>query len=246
MSTALIAEDEPLLRRQLREALVTLWPELVIVAECEDGVQALDAVARHSPDVAFLDIRMPGLTGLDVARQIRGRCHVVFITAYDEHAIAAFESGAVDYVLKPVQPARLATTIERLKLRLLAPPSDLQHLLARLVPAAAKGYLNWVQATTGNKLRLITVDEILAFQADAKYTNVLTRDGDALIRKPIKELAEELDPALFWQVHRSTIINIRSIDVVQRHDDGRMDVLLAGRKERLAVSRTYQHRFRQM
>jgi DNA-binding LytR/AlgR family response regulator len=246
MTAALIAEDEPLLRRQLRSTLAALWPQLEIVAECEDGVEALHAFEQHAPQVAFLDIRMPGLSGLDVARQLSGRCHVVFITAYDEHAVAAFESGAVDYVLKPVDTARLATTIARLKARLAAPPPDLQNLLKQLALAPAKGHLTWIQATVGNKLRLITVDEIACFQADAKYTRVLTRDAEALIRKPIKELAQELDPAIFWQIHRGTIINIRSIDVVQRHDDGRMDVTLAGRLERLTVSQTYQHQFRQM
>ena len=246
MPKALIAEDEPLLRRQLRDTLAALWPELTVVAECEDGIQALHGIEQHAPDIVFLDIRMPGLTGLEVARQVASRCHVVFITAYDEHAVAAFESGAVDYVLKPVQPARLSTTVARLKQRLLTPPPDLQNLLARLAQAPAKGHLSWVQATSGNKLRVITVDEVLCFQADAKYTRVLTRGAEALIRKPIKELVEELDPAQFWQIHRSTIINIRSIDVVHRHDDGRMDVLLAGCNDRFPVSQTYQHRFRQM
>ncbi|MEO6749983.1 MAG: LytTR family DNA-binding domain-containing protein [Casimicrobiaceae bacterium] len=246
MPDALIAEDEPLLRRQLRDTLALLWPQLSIVAECEDGIEALHAVEQHAPQVAFLDIRMPGLSGLEVARQVSGRCHVVFITAFDEHAVAAFESGAVDYVLKPVEAARLATTVARLKERLHTPPPDLRHLLAQLARTPAKGYLNWVQATVGTKLRLITIDEVICFQADAKYTRVLTRDTEALIRKPIKELAQELDPAVFWQVHRGTIVNIRCIDVVQRHDDGRMDVVLAGRSERFAVSQTYQHQFRQM
>jgi DNA-binding LytR/AlgR family response regulator len=172
--------------------------------------------------------------------------HIVFITAFDEHAIAAFESGAIDYVLKPVDAGRLATTIARLKSRLSAAPPDLGRLLTRLAREPAKARLNWVQAATGNKLRLITVDEILCFQTDAKYTKVLTREAEALIRKPIKELADELDLEQFWQIHRSTIVNIRAIDVVQRHDDGRMDVSLCGRKERFAVSQTYQHRFRQM
>ncbi|MEO8848774.1 MAG: LytTR family DNA-binding domain-containing protein [Casimicrobiaceae bacterium] len=246
MAVALIAEDEPLLRRQLREALASLWPELSIVAECEDGVATLHACELHSPQIVFLDIRMPGMSGIDVARQVGSRCHVVFITAYDEHAVAAFEAGAVDYVMKPAEPARLATTVARLKERMLTPPRDLQHLLARLAQARMPGYLNWVQATVGNKLRLITVDEILCFQADAKYTRVLTRGPEALIRKPIKELVQELDPQVFWQIHRGTIVNIRTIDVVQRHDDGRMDVVLAGRDERFAVSQAYHHQFRQM
>ena len=246
MASALIAEDEPLSRDELRGALARLWPDLAIVAECEDGIAALHAFEQHLPPIAFLDIRMPGLSGLDVARQIAGRCHVVFVTAWDEHAIAAFESGAVDYALKPIAPARLATTVARLRERLQSPPRDLQHLLNRLAQVPAKGYLNWVQATVGNKLRLITVDEILCFQADAKYTRVVTRDAEALIRKPIKELAQALDPESFWQIHRATIVNLRSIDLVQRHDDGRMEVLLAGRDERFPVSQPFQHQFRQM
>jgi|SRR5579862_1029099 len=246
MPVALIAEDEPLLRKQLREMLAVLWPEINVAHEAEDGIAALAAIERHAPDVAFLDIRMPGISGLDVARQCGSRSHIVFITAYDEHAVAAFESGAIDYVLKPVDASRLATTISRLKQRLSLAPPDLNRLLLRLAQAPTKSHLNWVQAATGNKLRLITVDEVVCFQADAKYTKVLTRDAEALIRKPIKDLAEELDPEQFWQIHRSTIVNIRCIDVVQRHDDGRVDVTLAGRKERFAVSQTYQHRFRQM
>lgn len=248
MPTALIAEDEPLLRKQLRELLAALWPELDVVCESEDGIAALGGIERHSPDIAFLDIRMPGMSGLDVARQCGARSHIVFITAFDDHAVAAFESGAIDYVLKPVDAGRLATTIARLKSRLSSAPPDLGRLLSQLAQtrAPAKARLNWVQAATGNKLRLITVDEIMCFQADAKYTKVLTQDAEALIRKPIKELVDELDPEQFWQIHRSTIVNIRCIDVVQRHEDGRMDVLLCGRKERFAVSQTYQHRFRQM
>jgi DNA-binding LytR/AlgR family response regulator len=245
MPTALIAEDEPLLRRQLRETLAALWPDLVIAGEAEDGVQALAGIERHAPDVVFLDIRMPGVSGLDVARHASGRCHVVFITAYDEHAVDAFESGAVDYVVKPVRAERLATTVERLKQRLASPAPDLRHVLARLAREHPPQYLQWVQASSGNKLRLITVDEIVCFQSDAKYTKVLTHSSEALIRKPIKELVGELDPAQFWQIHRGTIVSLKAIDVVQRHDDGRMDVLLHGRTERFSISQPYQHRFRQ-
>jgi len=246
MPTALIAEDEPMLRAQLKARLADAWPELSIVAEATNGDEAVALACQHRPDIAFLDIRMPGMTGLDVARQIGARAHVVFVTAFDEHAIAAFESGAVDYVLKPLEAARLATTINRLKQRVSTAPPDLGRLLSRLSQAPAKGPLNWVQASAGNKLRLITVDEIVCFQADSKYTRVLMRDSEAVIRKPIKELADELDPDQFWQIHRSTIVNIRCIDVVQRHEDGRMDVALAGRAERFPVSQTYHYRFRQM
>ena len=246
MPTAIIAEDEPNLRQQLRDTLKAFWPELSIVDEAEDGVQALACMERHAPDILFLDIRMPGLSGIDVARHAGNRCHVVFVTAHDEHAIAAFESGAVDYVLKPIRPERLATTVARLKERLLSPPADLRQLLGQLNQRTPAEYLRWIQASSGSKLRFITIDEIVYFQSDAKYTKVLTRDYEALIRKPIKELAEELDPAQFWQIHRSAIINTRCIEFVHRHDDGRMEVQLADRKERLAVSQTYQHLFRQM
>jgi DNA-binding LytR/AlgR family response regulator len=249
-TTAIIAEDEATLRGQLVEQLGQLWPELSIVGEAADGVQALRLLDEHRPDVMFLDIQMPGATGLEVARQASGRCHVVFVTAYDQHAVAAFDQGAVDYVLKPVSAARLFTAVSRVKQRLGSPPARLDAALAGLpaggAPAAAKQYLRWINASVGQNLKLITVDEISYFQADNKYTRVVTGEGEALIRKPLKELVEELDPNQFWQIHRSTLVNATSIAGVARDFRGRMLVKLKSRPETLLVSDSYTHRFRQM
>jgi len=249
--TAIIAEDEATLRGQLVEQLGQLWPELAIVGEAADGVQALRLLDEHRPDVMFLDIQMPGATGLEVARQASGRCHVVFVTAYDQHAVAAFDQGAVDYVLKPVSAARLFTAVSRLKQRLGSPPARLESALGGLppaggLPASAKQYLRWINASVGQNLKLITVDEISYFQADNKYTRVVTGEGEALIRKPLKELVEELDPNQFWQIHRSTLVNATSIAGVTRDFRGRMLVKLKARSETLLVSDSYTHRFRQM
>lgn len=252
-ATAIVAEDEATLRGQLVEQLGQLWPELVIVGEAADGVQALRLLDEHRPDVMFLDIQMPGATGLEVARQASGRCHVVFVTAYDHHAVAAFDQGAVDYVLKPVSAARLFTAVSRLKQRLGSPPARLDAALNALpsaagggLPAATKQYLRWINASVGQNLKLITVDEISYFQADNKYTRVVTHEGEALIRKPLKELVEELDPNQFWQIHRSTLVNATSIAGVTRDFRGRMLVKLKARPETLLVSDSYTHRFRQM
>jgi DNA-binding LytR/AlgR family response regulator len=249
-TTAIIAEDEATLRGQLVEQLGQLWPELSIVGEAADGVQALRLLDEHRPDVMFLDIQMPGATGLEVARQASGRCHVVFVTAYDQHAVAAFDQGAVDYVLKPVSAARLFTAVSRVKQRLGSPPARLDAALAGLPagasPATAKQYLRWINASVGQNLKLITVDEISYFQADNKYTRVVTSEGEALIRKPLKELVEELDPNQFWQIHRSTLVNATSIAGVARDFRGRMLVKLKSRPETLLVSDSYTHRFRQM
>jgi len=245
-ATAIVAEDEATLRQQLVEQLGQLWPELTIVAEAADGIAALRLMGEHRPDVLFLDIQMPGATGLEVARQVNGRSRVVFVTAYDEHAVAAFEQGAIDYVLKPISAARLFTTVTRLKERLASPPPRLDAVLPAIAPTAAKTYLRWINASVGQSLRLITVDEIVYFQADNKYTRVVTADGEALIRKPLKELAEELDPNQFWQIHRSTMVNVASVAGVTRDFRGRMLVKLKGRSETLQVSDSYTHLFRQM
>jgi DNA-binding LytR/AlgR family response regulator len=246
-ATAIVAEDEATLRQQLVEQLGQLWPELAIVAEAADGIAALRLLGEHRPDILFLDIQMPGATGLEVARQVNGRSRVVFVTAYDEHAVAAFEQGAIDYVLKPISAARLFTTVQRLKERLASPPPRLDAVLPSLAPAAGpKTYLRWINASVGQNLRLITVDEIVYFQADNKYTRVVTADGEALIRKPLKELAEELDPNQFWQIHRSTMVNVAGIAGVSRDFRGRMVVKLKGRGETLLVSDSYTHLFRQM
>ncbi|GAB4477975.1 MAG: LytTR family DNA-binding domain-containing protein [Burkholderiaceae bacterium] len=245
--TALVAEDEATLRHQLVEQLGQLWPDLTIVAEAADGVQALRLLDEHRPDVLFLDIQMPGATGLEVARQASGRCHVVFVTAYDEYAVAAFEQGAVDYVLKPISAARLFTTVSRLKQRIAAPPARLDAALDRIGGGAPqKTYLRWINASVGQNLKLITVDEIAYFQADNKYTRVVTGDGEALIRKPLKELVEELDPQQFWQIHRSTLVNASAVAGVTRDFRGRMLVKLKRRNDTLLVSDSYTHLFRQM
>ena len=244
---AVIAEDEPILRAELRESLARLWPDLQVCAEAEDGVEALDAIEKHSPDILFLDIEMPGISGLEVARQASGRCHVVFVTAFDKYAIAAFEQGAVDYVMKPFTPARLATTIGRLKEKAGAAPANLESLLHTLIEARpAKEYLQWITASQGAELRLITVDEICYFQADSKYTLVVTPQQESVIRRPIKDLPQELDPARFWQIHRGTVINVNAIAGVQRDIGGHLRVRLKERKETLPVSDPYAHLFKSM
>ncbi|HUL64217.1 MAG TPA: LytTR family DNA-binding domain-containing protein [Burkholderiaceae bacterium] len=246
-ATAIVAEDEATLRQQLVEQLGQLWPELDVIAEAADGIQALRLLDEHRPDVLFLDINMPGATGMEVARQASGRARVVFVTAYDEHAVAAFEQGAIDYVLKPISAARLFTTVSRLKERLGAPPARLDAVLDRIAPPAqGRSFLRWINASVGQNLRLITVDEVVYFQADNKYTRVVTGDGEALIRKPLKELVEELDPQSFWQIHRSTLVNARNIAGIARDFRGRMLVKLKNREDTLLVSDTYTHLFRQM
>jgi DNA-binding LytR/AlgR family response regulator len=246
--TAVLAEDEPLLADELADLLGSLWPQLEIVARVRDGVAALSAIETHHPDVAFLDIRMPLLTGIEVARQIAGRCHVAFITSHDEHALEAFEAGAMDYILKPPTAARLATTIQRLKARLQQPPVDLSRALRDFVERAqgAPRYLQWINASRGAAVRLITVEEILFFKSDQKYTLVVTADTEALIKKTIKILVSELDPTMFWQVHRSTIVNVHAIDSVIRDDRGNLTLRLKQRSEILAVSEAYQYLFHQM
>lgn len=245
---AILAEDEPLLADELEDLLHALWPELLIVARASDGIAALTALEAHAPDLAFLDIQMPRLNGVEVARQIGGRCHVAFITSYDQYAIDAFEAGALDYVLKPIAAARMATTVQRLKSRLQQPPPDLRRLLKDLVqsPPAAPRYLQWINASQGTVVRLITVDEILYFKSDQKYTLVVTPDNEVLINKPIKELAEELDPTMFWQIHRSTLANVHAIESVIRDDHGNVKLRLKHRPETLSVSEAYVHRFRKM
>ena len=246
--TCVIAEDEPLLRGELREVLARLWPELVVVAEAHDGIEAMRAFQEHAPQILFLDIEMPGMSGLEVAAQASRRCHVVFVTAYDKYALAAFEQGAVDYVLKPFSAARLSGTVLRLKERLHSPPADLEALLASLAQreTAAKPFLRWIRASQGPNTRLITVAEVLYFQADSKYTMVVTADGEALIRTAIHELVAELDPADFWQIHRSTVVNVNRIASVHRRGNGTLEVRLKNHPTTLPVSTTYAHLFRQM
>jgi DNA-binding LytR/AlgR family response regulator len=256
MPRAIIADDERLMREQLRARLVDVWPELEIVAEAKNGEEAVAAVREHAPDLAFLDIRMPGMTGIEAARAIGDACHIVFITAYNEYAVDAFEHGAVDYVLKPAERERLEVTVARLKKRLGQRPSDLGELLAKLsarldaaeAPGATRGSsrLQWIQASVGQQLKLIPVADILFFTSDEKYTRVQTETFEALIRKPIKELVEELDPEKFWQIHRSTIVNAEAIAGVTRDFRGRQLVQVRGRPDKLEVSRNYTHLFKQM
>jgi DNA-binding LytR/AlgR family response regulator len=246
--TAVVAEDEPVLRTQLEDLLRAVWPELVIVASAEDGLQTLCALEQHNPDVLFLDIQMPGHTGLEVARRASGRYHVVFVTAYDQYAVAAFEVGAVDYVMKPLSAERLATACGRMKKRLSSVPPNFESLLEALAKRAVQAhqYLRWINASLGTDVKLITVDEICYFRSDTKYTRVVTPDGESLIRKPLKELLEELDPALFWQIHRSTIVNVNAIASVSRDFAGHVIVKLKNRKETLPVSQPFTQLFRQM
>ena len=247
MTDAVIAEDEPVLRAELKEGLIRLWPGLRIVAEAEDGIEALDALERCRPQVMFLDIEMPGLSGLEVARAANGRCHVAFVTAYDQHAVSAFEQGAVDYVMKPFGAARLATAITRLRERLDAVPARLDGLLKALAEHAPKrGTLRWINASQGQNVRLVTTDEVCYFKADSKYTLVVTADSESLIRKPIKELIDELDPEVFWPIHRGVVVNVNAVALAHRKLNGQFELRLKARKETLLVSEPFAYRFRQM
>jgi DNA-binding LytR/AlgR family response regulator len=254
---ALIADDEPHLAQYLRERLAVAWPELEIAGIAADGPEALRLIEEHDPDVLFLDIRMPGLTGLEVARRAASGVHVVFVTAYDQYAVDAFERAAVDYILKPVTDERLGETVRRVRERVRspAPPEGLAaalEALGRVLPslaAASPGAperLAWIRAAIGNQVRLIAVEEICYFQANDKYTSVFTREGEALIRTSLKELSEQLDPARFWQIHRSTIVNLTHVAATTRDLSGRTSIRLKSRPETLAVSRAFAHRFRQM
>lgn len=268
---AVLADDERLMRDQLRARLTEVWPELDIVAEAKNGLEAVALVDEHRPDIVFLDIRMPGLTGVDAAKQIaqlpprEGQedellPEIVFITAYDQYAVEAFEQGVADYVLKPAERERLQLTVERLRRRLDArrrgetapdaPVQPLQQLLhqlsARLNPGAAPQYLKWIQANVGQTIQMIAVDEVLFFVSDEKYTRVQTAQVEALIRKPIKELVDELDPQQFWQIHRSTLVNVKAIAGITRDFRGRQIVSVRGHPEKLEVSRSYTGLFKGM
>ena len=250
---AVIADDEPLLARHLKTRLAALWPQLDIAGIAANGIEARDMIEDLRPDIAFLDIRMPGLSGLDVVQvlspEARRGCRVVFVTAYDEFAVQAFEREAVDYLLKPLSDDRLTAAIARLQRSVSEPAAhqsdDLLQRLQALLPKPA-GHLRWVRASVGNDVRLIAVDEICYFQATDKYTAVFTADAELLIRTSIKELVEQLDPEQFWQVHRGTLVNARQI-VSARHDAlGRVSLKLRDRPEAVPVSRGYAHLFRQM
>jgi DNA-binding LytR/AlgR family response regulator len=245
--TAILAEDETVLRDELRQHLHELWPALKILGEAANGVEALDLIERYTPDVSFLDIEMPLLSGLAVAQQVHERCHIAFVTAYDAHAVAAFDAGAVDYVLKPLERNRLRLAVERLQKRLGSAPPDLTVLLRELTHAATpRNFLRWINASVGQSLRLITVDEVIYFKADSKYTRVVTATAEALIRKSLQELQGELDPSIFWPIHRSTLVNANEIASVTRDLRGRLLISLKQREEQLLVSESHQHLFKQM
>ena len=272
---AVIADDERLMREQLRTRLAEVWPELQVVAEARNGLEAVEMVREHRPEVVFLDIRMPGATGVEAARQIAQLPppegaegdeaddallpEIVFITAYDQYAVEAFEQGVADYVLKPAERERLALTVQRIRQRLAAradgsvdaPPGPhlqalLHQLSARLNPGQAPQYLQWIQATVGQSIQMIPVEEVLFFISDEKYTRVQTAQVEALIRKPIKELVDELDPRAFWQIHRSTLVAVKAIAGVTRDFRGRQIVSVKGHGEKLEVSRSYTGLFKGM
>jgi DNA-binding LytR/AlgR family response regulator len=254
-TTAVIAEDEPILRSQLKAKLARMWPELTIVADVGDGEAALEAIDAHRPHLAFLDIQMPEMTGVEVAKSLVGngdvKTHIVFVTAFDQYAVEAFETNAVDYVLKPYSDERLQAAVDRLKRRLATVPAPTQDLSALVAQLSAKLHpttepLKWIKASVGNQLRLIAIDDVLFFQSDEKYTLVATRELDALIRTPIKEIVDGLDSNAFWQIHRSTIVNAKAIENVTRDFRGQASVKIKGRPENLTVSRPFSHLFKQM
>lgn len=253
-ASALIADDEPLLRERLRAHLAQLWPELLLVDDARNGPEALELFELHAPQVVFMDIHMPGLNGIETARALARRAHLVFVTAYEQYAVQAFEQGAIDYLVKPIVPERLADTVERLKQRLEQPlpASDalittLQQLAARVgVPAPPPPFLQWIRASVGASVRLIPVEQVHYLRAEDKYTLVAWSEGEALIRKSIRELSGELDPARFVQTHRSVIVNLSCVAEVTRGVNETADLRLHGREETLPVSRNYLHHFRQM
>lgn len=245
--TALIAEDEAALRDELRDMLESLWPELQIVGTAQNGLEALRLAAEHQPDIIFLDIQMPEPDGLEVARHVGDRCHVVFVTAYDEYAVSAFEKGAADYVLKPIDEARLSMTVQRLQRKLMERPVNLQHLIDRLhMQQSRPRHLRWITAAVGKSLRMIMIDEVVFFQSDQKYTRVVLADSEVLIKKPLKELLAELDPEQFWQVHRSTIVNALEVTAIEPAMSGQLSIRLKSRREHLPVSESFIRRFRQL
>jgi DNA-binding LytR/AlgR family response regulator len=255
--TALIAEDEPLLRESLERLLTQAWPELTVVARARNGREAIDQFEAHHPAVCFLDVQMPGVTGVEAARHIGRRAHLVFVTAYDRYAVQAFAQGVLDYLVKPVDAARLAQTVARLKERLRdalpAPNTEalLQQLAAELERRSAPVHLRWIRASVGQTVSLISVSDIDFLRAEEKYTVVAWRDAagkprEAIIRTPLKELAAQLDAAQFAQVHRSVLVNLSCVSHVMRGPNETADIHLKGRDEVLPVSRSYLHLFRQM
>jgi DNA-binding LytR/AlgR family response regulator len=252
--TVLVAEDEPLMRERLLELLAQAWPEARVVLVAENGNDAWDGFLEHEPDVVFLDIRMPGLSGLEVAERIGGMAHLVFVTAYDQYAVDAFDAGAVDYLLKPVQAERLERAVARVRDKLTrsspqaAPRPALGELLRHLkeaLPGMRQERVKWIKASVGRQVRVIDVDEVLFFQSDTRYTRIVLRDYEALVRTPLKDLLGGLDPGRFWQIHRATVVNANAILAAERIDAERMQVLVKGSDEKLPVSRTFVHLFRE-
>ena len=247
---ALVADDEIHLAEHLRGRLGHLWPELEVLPLAANGIEALRAINEEEPDIAFLDIRMPGLTGTELARRLDARTHVVFVTAFDQYAVEAFDREVVDYVLKPVTDERLAKCVDRLKRKIASAerPPALDEVLARLARAipGATGKLRWVRALKGELVQQIAVDDVLYFQASDKYTCVVTREGESLIRLPLAELSPQLDAGVFWQIHRGTLVNMNAVDSTRRDMGGRVFVRLKDGKTELAVSRAYSHLFKQM
>lgn len=254
--TALIADDEPLLREQLAAHLARLWPELQVVAQARNGREAVELFDEHQPQVVFLDVHMPGLNGVEVACSIDRRAEVVFVTAFDQYAVEAFRHGAIDYLVKPIEEARLRDTVQRLQARLRTagdetPRPEFGALLERMSEqlrqhGGARQHLQWIKASVGNAVRLIPVEQVLYLRSDAKYTVVAWEGGEALIRTPIRELADALDPACFVQIHRSAIVNLAQVERFSHGPGDSGEVHLKGRAERLSVSRSYVHLFRQM
>lgn len=255
MPTALIADDEPLLRERLSGLLARLWPELQIVAQARNGREAVEMFDEHAPDVVFLDVHMPGLNGVEAARSIARRAEVVFVTAYEQYAVTAFEQGALDYVVKPFDEARLADTVQRLQQRLARAPEPGADKLDAVIEkmsaelrrhVGASHWLQWIKASVGNSVRLIPVEQVAYLRSDEKYTLVVWEGGEALIRKSIRELADELDPERFAQVHRSVIVNLHQVAQVDRGPNETAEVRLKGRNDVLPVSRSFVHVFRHM
>lgn len=246
MTRVLIAEDEALLAAELRDELARLWPQAQVVATVGDGHAALQAIEAHRPDVLFLDVQMPGLNGIEVARLAQPRAHVVFVTAFDHYAVRAFDEGAIDYLVKPVEPVRLARAVQRLRDRLGQAPADLSGLGTAVAAAEPAAPLRWLTVQRQRELHLVTVEEVCYFQADHKYVAVVTAEGSSLINLSLKELLQRLDPDAFWQVHRSTIVRVQAIRSVSRGLSGKLVIALKQRPETLQVSSAYAHRFRLM
>ncbi len=246
MPRALIVEDEPLLRAELTDQLRVLWPDLEIAGQVDNGIDAVAAIDTLKPDIVFLDIQMPGLNGMEVARHIPESCQVVFVTAFADHALAAFDAGASDYLVKPLTTARLLQAIRRLKSRTAASPPPQAVWEQLFEQESAPVYLKWIKASSGNSVRLVMVSEVLYFQSNDKYTRVVTENGESQIRLPLKSLLEQLDPQLFAQIHRSAIVNLQAVDRIERNEYGAQEVVLKGRTERLPVSEGFTRQFRQM